>query len=62
MASPLPAVRASRLGALDPVHDVRSAFAGHSDAATLHAAVQITAAAALLEEGVEGSEQLGHYK
>jgi hypothetical protein len=48
-------VRASRLGGLDRVHDVGSTVPGHPDPATLHAAVQV-----LLEEHVEGGEEVGH--
>ncbi len=34
----------------------------HPDAATLHTGIQVPAAAVLLREGVEGSEQFGHVR
>jgi hypothetical protein len=48
---------ASGLGSLDRVQDARAAVARHPDPLTLNPAVQLAAAAMLLHEGVEGSEQ-----
>jgi hypothetical protein len=59
VARPLP-VKARGLRRLYWVHDVRSAVAGHPDALTVNAAGQLAAAAVLLQEGVEGGEQIGH--
>jgi len=42
------------------VHDTRPAVTRHPDAATLHTAVQITAAAVLLQEGIKRGEKSGH--
>jgi hypothetical protein len=43
------------------MHDTAPAVARQPDALTINATVQLTAAAVLLEEGVKGGEQLGHY-
>ncbi len=44
----------------NPVRDDGTAVAGHPDALPFHPAVKIAAAAVLLQEGLEGGEQLGH--
>ena len=47
-------------GLVERSHELRAAVAGHPHALGLDSGVQVPAAAMLLEEGVEGSEQFGH--
>ncbi len=58
MARPLP-VKARGLRRLYWVHDVRSAFTRHPDMVSLYTAIQIPTPAVLLQEGIEGDQQIG---
>ncbi len=49
-----------KVGGLDRVHDGGAVIACHPHAAIFHFAIQAAAPAVLLEEGVEGGEQVGH--
>jgi hypothetical protein len=42
------------------MRDPAAAVTGHPDALIIHAAVQLAAAAVLLQEGVKGGEECGH--
>ena len=53
-------VRASGLRGLYLLHDVGPAVAGHPHALIVDATVEIAALPVLLQEGIEGGEQIRH--